>query len=1003
MRQVANVDNFGSISLDGRLPRAGLASTAIGIPTGCTGADTVHGTNPFAVETPVPDTHAETSSNDAVDHAKSVDAPSADQPSIGELSSGDATPGRGSDDTLFDTASSSIDPGGGDGWDHFLASDGSFWFDTVQNTANDPASIAGATNSDAADFALSPEAAADNSAALTAGDFAAASPGLFPSPFQDGAPNFLVIDRGAAHSSQADIIVAVDGTATKPSDINNVPVYNDPGLSGPPSSPPSNAPILAWIGDTGAGTSGGGGSSGGGATSHNTAGGSGLVIDVVYDSSVNSAPAGFTAAVAAVVSYYESVFTDPVTITIDVGYGEIDGQRLVSGALGESETYLTSVSYSQLQSALVRNANAIGDTAAATSLPATSPVSGQYWLSTAEAEALGISGASSSVNGYVGFSSANLFAYNDSNGVPANQYDFFGVVAHEFSEVMGRQMMDGENFYGGKSYEPLDLFHYSAPGVRDFSGTTAGYASADGGKTSLDAFNTNPGGDFGDWAASAGNNAFDAFSYPGVVNAVTASGLTLMNLLGWDPASTTTPPASTPVVTVHLTQDTGWSSSDNITSNDALTGTADTNAIVTLTSGTKTLGTATANASGVWSFTPTGLPNGQQTIIASEMNAAGKTGTASLTFTLDTSVPTVTSETVSGSGISGGAGTLTAGQMVILTLGMSAAVMVVGGVPTLTLNDGGTATYDAVHSTSTLLVFDYTVAAGQYANSLAVTGINLHGATVTEIAGNAANLAGADTTFSHLLVDATTPVATSDHAHDLLNGFVSVSSAQAATSGVLANDTDPDPSDILSVSAVNGSAGNVGHSVTGTYGALNLSSNGSYTYTNTSASAVTAAGGVVEDTFSYTVSNGHGGTASSTLSVLITSPGETYVSGTHGGTITGGNGSYVLDGSPGNMNVTAGNSGTQWLVGGPGNTLTGGNSADTFLFAPNFGKETINNFNTAQDVIDLPHSEFASFAAVQADMHASGANTVIALDPNDAITLSHIAVANLHAQNFHFV
>ena len=39
-------------------------------------------------------------------------------------------------------------------------------------------------------------------------------------------------------------------------------------------------------------------------------------------------------------------------------------------------------------------------------------------------------------------------------------------------------MMDGENFYGGASYEPLDLFHYSAAGVRDFSGTTPGYASA---------------------------------------------------------------------------------------------------------------------------------------------------------------------------------------------------------------------------------------------------------------------------------------------------------------------------------------------------------------------------------------------------------------------------------------------------------------------------------------------------------------------------------------------
>ena len=460
--------------------------------------------------------------------------------------------------------------------------------------------------------------------------------------------------------------------------------------------------------------------------------------------------------------------------------------------------------------------------------------------------------------------------------------------------------------------------------------------------------------------------------------------------------------SSTPVVTIRLVSDTGWSSSDGVTANDALTGTADANAVVTLAEGTKKLGTATANASGVWSFTPTGLANGQQTIVASETNSGGHTGTASLTFTLDTTTPTVISDTVSGSGISGGAGTLVAGQTAVLTLATSEAVKVSGGAPALILSDGGTATYDAAHSTSQSLVFDYTVAAGQYASALAVTGINLYGATVTEIAGNAANLAGADVTFSHLVVDATTPVAVAAHAHDTLGSSVSISHAQAATGGVLANDSDADSADILSVSAVNGSAANVGHSVTGAFGALTLNSDGSYTYTNSNSAAVTALGGVAEDMFNYTVNNGHGGTATSTLAVVVTSPGETYIGGASGSAISAGNGSYVLDGTAGNMNLTAGQSGTQWLFGGAGDTLNGSNSADTFLFAANLGKETVNNF-TAQDVIDLPQSLVSSFAALQADMHASGANTVITFDANDAITLSHVAAQNLHAQNFHFV
>src|SRR4029077_6901308 len=115
------------------------------------------------------------------------------------------------------------------------------------------------------------------------------------------------------------------------------------------------------------------------------------------------------------------------------------------------------------------------------------------------------------------------------------------------------------------------------------------------------------------------------------------------------------------------------------------------NAVVKLMLGTRTLGTATSNASGAWSFIPTGLADGQYTIVASETNAAGNTGSASLTFTLDATAPIVTSDTVTGAGISGGAGTLTAGQMAVLTLALSEAVAGSGSGPTLTLNDGGIA------------------------------------------------------------------------------------------------------------------------------------------------------------------------------------------------------------------------------------------------------------------------------------------------------------------------
>ena len=54
-------------------------------------------------------------------------------------------------------------------------------------------------------------------------------------------------------------------------------------------------------------------------------------------------------------------------------------------------------------------------------------------------------------------------------------------------------------------------------------------------------------------------------------------------------------------------------------------------------------------------------------------------------------------------------------------------VTVTGGTPTLTLNDGGTATYTGDNGTNAL-TFSYTVGAGQNTASLAATAVNLNGA-----------------------------------------------------------------------------------------------------------------------------------------------------------------------------------------------------------------------------------------------------------------------------------
>jgi hypothetical protein len=105
--------------------------------------------------------------------------------------------------------------------------------------------------------------------------------------------------------------------------------------------------------------------------------------------------------------------------------------------------------------------------------------------------------------------------------------------------------------------------------------------------------------------------------------------------------------------------------------------------------------------------------------------------------------PLISSISSFGIGITNGNGHLNAGKTVALTVSTSEAVTVAGGVPTLTLNDGGTATFDAAHSTSTALLFTYTTATGQNTNDLIVSSLNLNGAIIHDAAGFNIDLSGA--------------------------------------------------------------------------------------------------------------------------------------------------------------------------------------------------------------------------------------------------------------------
>jgi hypothetical protein len=224
----------------------------------------------------------------------------------------------------------------------------------------------------------------------------------------------------------------------------------------------------------------------------------GLQFHLLWDTSVSAAPAAFKQAAEAAAGYYSQMFSNDEVINIDVGWGEADGIPVGSGDLAESVRPGEYLTYSQVLSGLDKDAAHSSVQAQADStLPSTDPLGAKhYYVPFAEAKTLGfISSTGTEVDGYIGMSkTASLdFAQPTASGY----FDAVGALEHEISAVMGRVDAVG-SVYGAGIYTPLDLFRYSAPGVRATSASAATpYFSINDGATNLGNYSTVK--DFADW------------------------------------------------------------------------------------------------------------------------------------------------------------------------------------------------------------------------------------------------------------------------------------------------------------------------------------------------------------------------------------------------------------------------------------------------------------------------------------------------------------------------
>lgn len=285
---------------------------------------------------------------------------------------------------------------------------------------------------------------------------------------------------------------------------------------------------------------------------------------------------------------WTSMLTDPVTVFLDIRYAN-DG---LNGILGSTNATEAVGSYSLVRDLLIADARSAADRQAVSTLAAGSgfgfvasnldgsaridldtnacPTSGPsvpcrnnnslLSINTANAKALGalVPTNASSPDGSISFNAAygTKFDFDRRDGITAGWVDFVAVAAHEIGHALG--FVSGvdtvdfctpaffcrlDNRYGLEAYAfytPLDLFRYSAPGVRDLRvGVPAGL-SIDGGQSFVEGFSTGRYNGDG-WQAShfvAGHlNLMNPYAFNGVLTNPSRADLLAFDVIGWDVAS----------------------------------------------------------------------------------------------------------------------------------------------------------------------------------------------------------------------------------------------------------------------------------------------------------------------------------------------------------------------------------------------------------------------------------------------------------------------------------
>lgn len=296
----------------------------------------------------------------------------------------------------------------------------------------------------------------------------------------------------------------------------------------------------------------------------------GLTIHATFDSSITNNPnaAAIEAMINRAITFYETLFSDPITVQIRFRYASTgpDGTPLPQGTVSQSDFVLYTMSWSSFINALRADASTGNDDLANASLPGTA-LAANMGPSSANGRGIGLNtppamfangtvGNGGPYDGIVTLNSSLPFQFT--RPTSAGSFDAQRSTEHEMDELLGLGSKLGSN---GNAFRPQDLFSWSSAGHRNVTSSGTRYFSINGGVTNIVNFNQDSHGDFGDWlsqdcpqAHPYVQNAFGCMGQYSDIAATSPEGINL-DVIGYDlvqgapstPTPTPTPrPTSTP-------------------------------------------------------------------------------------------------------------------------------------------------------------------------------------------------------------------------------------------------------------------------------------------------------------------------------------------------------------------------------------------------------------------------------------------------------------------------